>query len=98
MEKCTTRQEIWSRRQRDITMIYLIELRYMMIQHGNYEQFHGVSSSQQNFRTKQSKIRQNSKTSFDMKSIVRHSTQKRNQLSKDIPLVRILGKTRRFLY
>ena len=58
----------------------LIKFRYDIARPENSENFHWYLSLHQNTRTKQFKIRQNSKTSFGMNSIIRQCVQKWNKL------------------
>ena len=63
-----------------IAKMSLIKFHYNIPRPENSENFHRYLSLYQNTRTKQSKIRQNAKTSFGMNSIVRQCVQKWNKL------------------
>ena len=66
----------------------LIQFHYDIARPENSENFHWYVSLHQNARTKHFKIRQNAKTGFGMKPIVRQCVQKWNKLPQLLRLAK----------
>ena len=71
-----------------IAKLSLIQFHYDIARPENSENFHWFVSLHQNARTKHFKIRQNAKTSFGMKPIVRQCVQKWNKLPQLLRLAK----------
>ena len=63
-----------------VAKMSLIKFHYDIARAENFKNFHGYLSLHQNTQTKQFKIRENVKTIFGMKSIVRQCIEKWNKL------------------